>query len=138
RLDPLAAALGVANLVRREADGAFCGYQFDGRGFLRGLAAQGHVVAGRQVLLLGAGGAAVAIAHALAEAGAAQIAITNRTPQKAHGLADLVNGLIGKTICLAAPERPAELAKTAIVVNATSLGLRPDDALPIDPDCLTP
>lgn len=137
RLDPLAAALGVANVVRREADGALCGYQFDGRGFLRGLLGQGHQVKGREVTMLGAGGAAVAIAHALAEAGAAKITILNRTLSKATALADLVNGLIGKEICHSAAELPP-LASTGIVVNATSLGLHPNDPLPMDAALLAP
>lgn len=137
RLDPLAAALGVVNVIRREADGALCGYQFDGRGFLAGLAAQGHQVKGRPVLLVGAGGAAVAIAHALAEAGAGPVDVLNRSAARAQALVATVNGILGRAACrVAAPGRA--VPPGAIVVNATSLGLSPDDPLPVDPATLRP
>lgn len=137
RLDPLAAALGVVNVIRREADGALCGYQFDGRGFLGGLSAQGHKITGRPVLLLGAGGAAVAIAHALAEAGAGPVEVLNRSAARAEALVATVNGILGRDACrIAAPELACRPPPGAIVVNATSLGLSPDDALPLDPAAL--
>lgn len=153
RLEPLAAALGSANVVRREKDGSFCGYQFDGKGFLRGLTAQGHEVRGREVLLIGAGGAAIAITHALAEAGAANLRILNRTKEKAETLARTVNALLGKEICQAeeaaasgagagaafgAGDLSQPLDPSALIVNATSLGLKVTDALPLDPALIGP
>lgn len=88
---------------------------------------------GARVLLLGAGGAASAVVCALADAGAERIVIANRTPERAQALAgrfrapglridvaDSVDALAGESFDLA--------------VNTTSLGLKPGDPLPLDPD----
>ena len=128
-LDPLAKRVGAVNLVRREADGAFRGYQFDGKGFVRGLKAQGHTLSGSHCLMVGAGGAAIAIAFALAEEGAASLTIANRTRTKAEELADAVNRAMGRSFARAGDPRPTP---GEIIINATSLGLSVSDPLPID------
>lgn len=130
-LDPLALRVGAVNLVRREADGSFRGYQFDGKGFVRGLQRQGHKIAGRECLMIGAGGAAIAIAFALAEEGASSLTIANRTPAKAAALADAVNQDSGRDFARAGDDRPSP---GQLVINATSLGLSANDALPLPPD----
>jgi shikimate dehydrogenase len=134
-LDPVAARVGAVNVVRRERDGTLRGYQFDGKGFVRGLEANGVAITARDVLLIGAGGAAVAIAFALIEAGAASITVSNRSWDKAKGLADTINGEFGRTIARAGAPLPSA---GQLVVNATSLGLKATDALPLDPDLLRP
>lgn len=128
-LDPLAERVGAVNLVRREKDGGFRGYQFDGNGFVRGLSRQGYSVAGRDCVLLGAGGAAIAIAFALAREGVASLTITNRTVAKAGHLADAVNKAIGRPVAIAGSTQPNH---GQLIVNATSLGLNPDDPLPMN------
>jgi shikimate dehydrogenase len=128
-LDPAARRVGAANVVRREADGSLRGYQFDGAGFVRGLRARGHDPAGRPVLLLGAGGAAAAVALALAEAGVTRMTVANRTQAKAAALAALVNDACGRALAQPGPARPAA---RALIVNATALGMAPDDPLPMD------
>ena len=80
-------------------------------------------VAGVRVLLLGAGGAARAAAWALLEAGAARVDVLNRTP---HRAAQLVHGL--GTPRLRVAHRPGN---ADLLINATTLGLRPHDPLPI-------
>ena len=134
-LDPVAARIGAVNVVRREQDGSFRGYQFDGKGFVRGLEANGVVIGGRDVLLIGAGGAAVAIAFALIEAGAASITVSNRSWNKAEALANAINSDFGRAVAQAGPPLPGA---GQLVVNATSLGLKATDALPLDPDLLQP
>ena len=129
-LDPLAERVGAVNVVRREAGGGFRGYQFDGLGFVNGLRTEGHDPAGREALMVGAGGAAMAIAFALVEAGVTRLSIANRTMEKARDIADQVNRVTGSEIVVA--ER-AEPKPGQLLVNATSLGLNPDDALPFDP-----
>ncbi|MCR4266916.1 shikimate dehydrogenase [Nitratireductor sp. ZSWI3] len=128
-LDPLAERVGAVNLVRREADGSFRGYQFDGKGFVRGLKGQGHAIAGRHCLMVGAGGAAIAIAFALAEEGAASLTIANRTRAKAEELAEAVNRAVGRSFARAGGPRPEP---GQILINATSLGLSASDPLPFD------
>lgn len=125
RLDPAAAALRSVNTVVPAGDGALVGYSTDGAGFVASLAAAGVVVAGSTVCLLGAGGAARAIADALARAGAAQVAVVNRTLERAESTAALAGavGVVGT---------PTEVRAASIVVNATSVGMG-DGALPCDP-----
>lgn len=134
-LDPVAARVGAVNVVRRERDGSLRGFQFDGRGFVRGLEANDVAITGRDVLLIGAGGAAVAIAFALIEAGAASITVFNRSWDKAEGLANTINADFGRRITQAGGPQPGA---GALVVNATSLGLKATDALPLDPELLMP
>ena len=134
-LDPVAARVGAVNVVRRERDGTLRGFQFDGKGFVRGLEANDVAITRRDVLLIGAGGAAVAIAFALIEAGAASITIFNRSRDKAEALAHTINGDFGRTIAQAGAPQPCA---GALVVNATSLGLKATDALPLDPELLLP
>ena len=135
-LHPVAARVGAVNLVRREADGSLRGYQFDGDGFVRGLRTAGIAIEGRSCLLVGAGGAAVAIAYALAEAGVAEIVVANRTRNKAEALADKVNADLGRNnLSRAGDPRPVP---GQLVINATSLGLKDGDPLPLDPDLLHP
>lgn len=128
-------AIGSVNVVRREADGRLIGNMFDGAGFVAGLRAQGHDPRGRRALLVGAGGAAAAIAFALAEAGVASLTIANRTRSKAEEIMARVSKFF--------PDRPikvgaADATGHDLVVNATSLGLKAGDPLPLDTDRLTP
>ena len=124
-------AIGSVNVVRREADGRLIGNMFDGAGFVAGLRAQGHDPAGRRALLVGAGGAAGAIAFALAEAGVASLTIANRTRSKAEEIMARVTKFF--------PDRPIRVGTADptghdLVINATSLGLKAGDPLPIDTD----
>lgn len=74
------------NVIRREADGSLTGELLDGVGFVRGLANAGHDVKGRSVYLAGAGGAASAIAFALAEAGVVRLTVVNRSSERPGSL----------------------------------------------------
>ena len=127
--------IGSVNAVRREADGRLIGNMFDGIGFVAGLRSQGHDPAGRRTLLVGAGGAASAIAFALVEAGVASLTITNRTRSKAEEIAERVAAFYpGQLIAVGS----ADPTGYDLVINATSLGLKTDDSLPIDATLLTP
>lgn len=130
-----ARAIGAVNAVRRDADGRLIGEMFDGLGFLAGLKAEGHDPAGRSVLLLGAGGAAAAIAQALACAGVRRLSIANRTHAKAQAMADGVNASVPGVLADAVAADPRGYD---IVVNATSLGMQEGDALPLDASLLAP
>jgi shikimate dehydrogenase len=139
RLGPAAARAGAVNALRRASDGAIEGDLFDGLGFLKGLQAAGHEIEGRRVLLLGAGGAGSAIAATLASAGVAVIGVYDPSTAAAEALASR----------LAAPEQEAHEAKLRVlsqpqpsgfdmVVNATPLGLKPHDPLPLSPEAIAP
>jgi shikimate dehydrogenase len=114
-LSPEAAALGAANTVVN-ADGALVGHSTDGDGFLRALDDEGVEVTGRHVLVVGAGGAARAITHALGRAGA-HVTVAARRPEAARSAASL------------APDGDAaDFDRIAVegfdvIVNATPLGM---------------
>ena len=128
-------AIGAVNVVRREADGRLIGNMYDGAGFVAGLRKQGHDPSGCRALLLGAGGAAAAIAFALAEAGGASLLISNRTPSKAEEIvARIGNYFPNRRIRAGAPDPTGH----DLVINATSLGMKATDPLPIDPALLAP
>ncbi|HYD31103.1 MAG TPA: shikimate dehydrogenase [Azospirillaceae bacterium] len=127
-LGPEARLVGAANVVRRAPDGRMIGEMFDGRGFVGGLRSQGIDPAGHRVLLIGAGGAAAAIAFALAAAGVAHLTIANRTAVKAEKLANRVaTAFPGVAVDAGDPDPRG----CSLVVNGTSLGLKPDDPLPV-------
>ena len=121
----------AVNVVRFE-DGRMIGENFDGKGFVAGLANEKIDLKGMQVLMLGAGGAARAIAVALAESGAQHLTIANRSSDKA----DKIKSIIAKhfpnfsldTIGLQETDRI--IGKVDLIINATSLGLKDGDSLP--------
>jgi shikimate dehydrogenase len=126
RASEAARAIGAANTLTFEA-GAIHADNTDAPGLL---AALPFVPAGRSALVLGAGGAGRAAAWALREAGAADVAVWNRTPERATALAQEL-GLRAVTTATAAD----------IVVNCTSVGLDEPDAtfkaLPLHADSLS-
>lgn len=134
-LTPEARLIGAANVVRRTTDGRLIGGMLDGEGFVNGLRSQGLDPAKRSTYLAGAGGAASAIAFALARAGVSRLTIANRTADKAQQLIDRIAVLHPSLNLVVGSENPAD---HDLVVNATSLGLHPSDALPLDVERLQP
>lgn len=128
-LDVEAKAMMVCNVARRSADGRFHGAIYDGIGFIEGLRAEGYEVAGKSVLLVGAGGAATAIAHAIAGRRPKRLRIANRTPQKAD---KLIGALRQRFADLDVEPSAQDASGMEIVVNGTSIGMHDDDPLPVD------
>lgn len=120
--------IGAVNCVRRESDGRLVGEMLDGTGFVHGLRDAGIDPSRRSVYLAGAGGAASAIAFALCEAGVSRLVIANRDETKRD---DLVARLVRHypTSGVSGAGRPAD---AEILINGTSLGLRPGDPSPIE------
>jgi shikimate dehydrogenase len=125
RLTPRAARIGAVNVLRPEDDGGWTGDMLDGEGFVRGLRRAGQRLEGRRVLLLGAGGVGAAIASSLAEAGVAAIHVADLDEARAAALAHRLEGA-GAAMGVAEPRTQG----FDMLVNATPLGLRPDDPLP--------
>jgi shikimate dehydrogenase len=113
--DEDATRLRAVNCVSRRGD-TLVGGNTDGAGFVAGLRDGGFDPTGRRCAVLGAGGAARSIILALARAGAAQVAVVNRTPARGEEAARLA-GRVGTT----APA--ADLAEVDLIVNATSVGM---------------
>jgi len=132
------AACGAANVLRRThgTDGAASWEAdlFDGVGFVHGLSRQGHAVAGRSVCLLGAGGAASAIAFALAEAGASMLRIHDIDAARSRSLIERLQSQGFQ----AAPWDGQDLDRAHVLVNATPLGMKPADPLPVPAPSLHP
>jgi shikimate dehydrogenase len=116
---PVAKALEAVNcVVNRE--GTLWGENTDGAGFLTSLArGAGFDPAGRRCLILGAGGAARAVALALAGAGCADVAVLNRTAARAGAVAALA-GEVGRVALL---HNDPDVAQADLIVNATPLGM---------------
>jgi shikimate dehydrogenase len=132
-----AAVIGAVNCVVRR-DGRYIGENTDGEGFLTSLRT---VVdpAGKSLVVLGAGGAARAIAVEAALAGAAAITIVNRDPERGSGLVALLEERTQARADLVIWDLTYRVPDTSdIVVNATSIGLYPDiEGRPdLDPDSL--
>ncbi len=133
-LSDAARAIGAVNTIVVGADGALHGDNTDAAGFLASLREAGCDPRGARVLLLGAGGAARAVAYALATAGASQIVLWNRTPARAQAIADDLRPLFPHVAFVAHP-LPDDLGAfnvtSDLIVNCTSVGMWPhDDASP--------
>ena len=126
---------GSCNAVRRLPDGRLQGDLFDGEGFVRALRRHECQVEGARALVVGAGGVGAAIAASLASAGAASIALMDARPAATRALAERLarhfRGLDVRT-------DDVDLAAFDLIVNATPLGTRDDDPLPIDVARLAP
>ena len=133
RLDPVARAAGAVNAVRLGSDGRLEGALFDGAGFLGALAHHGVDCNGRRALLLGAGGAGLAIASALAGSGLAHLAVYDHQAARIAELLQRVAPASTHPLLAAASADPAGFD---LVIQATPLGLRPEDPLPLDPQRL--
>jgi shikimate dehydrogenase len=138
-LEPEAAQIGAVNTIYPRADGALVGANTDAPGLLADLREQaGFVPAGRQVVVLGASGAARAAVFALVNAGVARLVVANRTLQRAETLvADLRAATSQSSSVPSAGEAPADhlralalddpalaetLAACDLLINATSVG----------------
>ena len=120
-VDTTAASCGAVNTVCIR-EGRAIGHNTDGTGFLDSLAGQGFYPQGRTVLLLGAGGAAKAVGHALAAAGASRIIVCARRLERAAALAAQLPGC-GEGIVLAQDAIQQAAAACDLLVNATPLGM---------------
>ncbi len=128
-VDPLAARIGAVNTVVVGADGSLLGRNTDAFGFLENLrrGSPGGVVPRGPAVVLGAGGAARAVVAALADAGASEIRLANRSLERAENLA----GAFGATVKpVAWTEAAAALDGAALLINTTTLGM--DGAPPLD------
>jgi shikimate dehydrogenase len=128
--DPVARVAHAVNAVKRHDDGRLEAALFDGSGFVRGLDHFGIDVAGKRVLVVGAGGGGHAVAAAIALRKPAILAVANRTADRALRLVERLRPLCGDAARAAASH---DASGFDLVVNCTSQGLKAGDALPFDP-----
>lgn len=123
--------IGAVNTVRREGD-RLIGENTDGKGFIRGLRQDARVdPAGQRVVILGAGGAARAVATELVLAGAHEVVVVNRTCERGEAMVAHLRRHTGANVRFEQWKGTyAVPADTDIFVNATSIGLYPNVAMP--------
>ncbi len=123
-IDPQASAIGAVNTVQNK-DGKWIGYNTDGIGYMRSLITKYPELKKDKniaILLLGAGGAAKGILHALVENGYTNITIANRSLDRASELAK-ANGQIE---ILPLNDAEANLAAYSLIIQTTSVGMKPN------------
>lgn len=156
RLDGSAVRCAAVNTVKIAPDGSTTGYNTDCDGFRLSLEEQGFSFSGKRIVLLGAGGAARAVAVACLTAGCASLVVANRTRAKAEKLADAIReqlsicgndgncGQIGSldNISASGGMDTSEARQAALdadlVVNATSIGLNAADPSAVPPAIFRP
>jgi len=120
--------LGAVNTIRRNNDGSWHGDMFDGLGYVKAVQQKGCEPKGKKALLVGAGGAGSAIAHALITSGVTDLAIHDESTERRNTLINRLNGLgLGNVTAGSTNPRGFD-----IVLNATPSGMRQGDALPVD------
>lgn len=134
-IDPAAKEIGAVNTLRRLDEG-YEGFNTDGYGLLEGIRHSLNTeLTGNHIVILGAGGAGRAAAVQSLRSGCRSLSIVNRNPER---LAKLVENLDPIARELDIPLRGFEpkdpdfaVAEGTVMINATSLGLNPDDPLPL-------
>ncbi|HXW19598.1 MAG TPA: shikimate dehydrogenase [Roseiarcus sp.] len=126
---------GACNAVRRRDDGGLIGDMFDGEGFVRGVAHNGGALRGKRLLVVGAGGVGSAIAASSAAAGAAAIALFDVSGAAMATLADRLKSNYPNLQVLTGSNDPSGYD---VVVNATPLGMKPGDPMPVEVARLSP
>jgi shikimate dehydrogenase len=128
-----AALIQAVNTIKI-TQGRLEGFNTDGQGFLRHLSEDlGYEPRGRQIAMLGAGGAARSLAVYLARAGADSLRIYDVDKQKAESLsAHLVACFSGVTIVACGSMEELKIESCSLLINATPIGMKQSDSVPID------
>jgi shikimate dehydrogenase len=126
---------GACNAILRRPDGSLVGDMFDGAGFVRGVERKGKPIAGARALVIGCGGVGSAIAASLAAAGASTIGLYDPATGSAEALADRLREHYPALEVATGSNDPEGYD---IVVNATPLGMKAGDPLPLDIARLAP
>lgn len=125
-IDALARNIGAVNTLVR-TDGGFKGYNTDMEGLYRAMMSDGVRIDGEQIILLGAGGAARAVAYLCAVKGAEQVYLLNRTFDKAQAVAEEVNRTSGREVII--PMHTEDYVTLSggkyLAIQGTSVGLAP-------------
>ncbi|BCJ88557.1 shikimate dehydrogenase [Effusibacillus dendaii] len=135
-LSPAAKLIGAVNTVVNEK-GTLIGHNTDGSGYVRSLLEETRLsLPDANVLVLGAGGAARAVAAAMALQGAKRIQIVNRTPEKGRELAERL-GTFCPAEAVSYQDLPELVSEADLLVNTTSVGMHPNEQeIPLPPDLL--
>lgn len=116
--------IGAVNTVINE-NGILRGYNTDGYGFIEAIKDEGEEIAGRDIVLIGAGGAAKAVSVSLAMNGINSITIINRNLDKALTLSNYIKNEYHIDCTYCTIDELNELKNIDILINATSVGMSP-------------
>ena len=134
-LTPTAVVAGAANAVLLREDGTLLGDQFDGEGFVRGVLRKGVEVKGKRALVVGNGGVGSPIAASLAAAGVGALGLFDPYAAASEALGGRLTDAYPTLEVITGSKDPDGFD---IVVNATPLGMKDDDPLPMDVDRIAP
>ncbi len=132
-IDSEASFIGAVNTIVN-SKGRLTGYNTDGRGFISSLTEEGISIDKKEILIIGAGGASRAISYYLSEKASKLFLYDTDRPKAEKLAADL--GKIRNNVFL--PARVEDTGSPGIIINATPLGLGPDDPLPLNPVLIRP
>ena len=132
---PTVRVAGSCNAILRRPDGSLLGDMFDGAGFVRGVERKGRKLAGASALVVGSGGVGSAIAASLAASGVARIGLFDANSASAEALAGRLRENYRQ---LEVTTGSADPTGYDVVVNATPLGMKDGDPMPIDVSLLAP
>jgi shikimate dehydrogenase len=131
---PRADFLGAVNTIRRNTDGSWHGDMFDGLGYVKAIESKGFQLQNKKALLVGAGGAGSAIAHAMVLAGVSELAIHDEDTDRRESLIQRLNSL-NLGLVKAGTANPSGCD---VAINATPMGMRDGDPSPIEIEAITP
>ncbi|MDT7710774.1 MAG: shikimate dehydrogenase [Pseudonocardiales bacterium] len=134
-LTPTAIIAGASNAVLVREDGSLLADQFDGAGFVRGVERKGFTLAGKRVLVVGNGGVGSPIAASLAAAGVGAMGLFDPNAAASEGLAGRLAEHYPEMRLSTGSKDPDGYD---LVVNATPLGMKDGDPLPMDVDRIAP
>jgi len=134
-ITPTAQIAGAANAVLLRDDGTLLGDQFDGAGFVLGVKRSGFPLAGKRALVVGNGGVGSAIAASLAAAGVSGLRLFDPVKESSDSLAARINEHYPQVTIETGSSDPQGYD---LVVNATPLGMKDGDPLPMDVDRISP
>jgi len=132
---PTVLIAGSCNAVLKRPDGSLLGGMFDGTGFVRGVERKGRPLKGARALVVGAGGVGSAIAASLAAAGVSALAIFDSNGDSMEALGDRLRRHYPKIDVTTGSRDPAGYD---VVVNATPLGMKPGDPMPMEIERISP
>lgn len=134
-LTTTAKAVGAVNSIQRATDGTLHGALFDGAGFVTGLGSNKICLKDARVLMVGAGGAGRAIAHALASEGLSRLALLDLDAASVAATIAIVNEAAGAELAVA-----ADLARNDydVIINASPIGIKGTAVFPFCADRLKP
>jgi shikimate dehydrogenase len=132
---PTATIAGAANALLKRPDGSLLADMFDGAGFVRGMKRRGRSAYGASALVVGSGGVGSAIAASLAAAGVSRLGLFDMSKAAAEALASRLRAHYPKLEIELGNKDPQGYD---IVINATPIGMKEGDPLPLDVERIAP